>query len=249
MLALIGGSGFTGNDVIEEAEEIEMTTPWGAPSAPLVFGRLGGTPIVFLRRHGARHEFAPHKVPYRANLWALKKAGVSGVIAVGTVGGAAPDMGPGRIAVPDQLLDYTWEREVTYYDDFGAAGMKHVDMTWPFDRALSASLVKAAERLGRDVRTTGVYACTQGPRLETAAEVRRMRRDGADMIGMTLYPECALARELDLPYAGVCVSVNHAAGMGDCADEIDFASLESSLARAVQGVVEIVRKTVKAEVR
>ena len=95
MLALIGGSGFTGNDVIEEAEEIEMTTPWGAPSAPLVFGRLGGTPIVFLRRHGARHEFAPHKVPYRANLWALKKAGVSGVIAVGTVGrGARHGAGP-----------------------------------------------------------------------------------------------------------------------------------------------------------
>lgn len=247
MLALIGGSGFTCNDVIEDCEEIEITTPWGAPSAPLVFGRLGGRSIVFLRRHGVKHEFAPHRVPYRANIWALQKAGVEGVIAVGTVGGVAPDMGPGRIAVPDQLLDYTWGREVTYYDDFGTAGMKHVDMTWPFDRALSARLVEAAERLGAGVRTAGVYACTQGPRLETAAEVRRMCRDGADMIGMTLYPECALARELDLPYAGICVSVNHAAGMGDCADEIDFASLESSLARAVRGVVDIVRETVRAD--
>lgn len=247
MLALIGGSGFTGNDVIEDCEEIEITTPWGAPSAPLVFGRLGGRSIVFLRRHGVKHEFAPHRVPYRANIWALQKAGVEGVIAVGTVGGVAPDMGPGRIAVPDQLLDYTWGREVTYYDDFETAGMKHVDMTWPFDRALSDRLVEAAERLGAGVRTAGVYACTQGPRLETAAEVRRMCRDGADMIGMTLYPECALARELDLPYAGICVSVNHAAGMGDCADEIDFASLESSLARAVRGVVDIVRETVRAD--
>ena len=245
MFALIGGSGFTGNNVIEDGEEVEISTPWGAPSAPLVFGSLGGTPIVFLRRHGVRHEFAPHRVPYRANLWALQKVKVDGVIAVGTVGGAAPDMGPGRIAVPDQLLDYTWGREVTYYDDFGAAGMKHVDMTWPFDRALSARLIKAAQRLGTDVRTTGVYACTQGPRLETAAEVKRMRRDGADMIGMTLYPECALARELDLPFAGICVSVNHAAGMGDCADQIDFASLEASLALAVQGVVEIVKETVR----
>ena len=104
MLALIGGSGFTGNDVIEDCEEIEITTPWGAPSAPLVFGRLGGRSIVFLRRHGVKHEFAPHRVPYRANIWALQKAGVEGVIAVGTVGGVAPDMGPGRIAVPDLAL-------------------------------------------------------------------------------------------------------------------------------------------------
>lgn len=248
MLALIGGSGFTSDDVIENREEVVLTTPWGAPSAPLIFGTLGGEPVVFLRRHGVRHEFAPHRVPSRANLWALRKAGVEGVIAVGTVGGVATDMGPGRIAVPDQLLDYTWGRDVTYHDDFGTAGMKHVDMTWPFDRALSARLLRAADRLGMPVRREGVYACTQGPRLETAAEVRRMARDGADMIGMTLYPECALARELDLPYAGICVSVNHAAGMGDCADEIDFASLEASLVKAVGGVVRIVAEALKEKV-
>ena len=245
MFALIGGSGFTGNDVIENAEEVSVETPYGARSAPLVFGTLGGTPVVFLRRHGVRHEYAPHRVPSRANLWALKKARAEGVIAVATVGGCAPDMGPGRIAVPDQLIDYTWGRDVSYYDDFGAAGMKHVDMTWPFDRALSARLIEAAERLGTPVRKEGVYACTQGPRLETAAEVRRYRQDGADMIGMTLYPECALARELDLPYAGICVSVNHAAGMGDCRDEIDFASLEDVLRRAVGSVVEVVKEAVK----
>ena len=229
MLALIGGSGFTNDDVIENRREIVLDTPWGKPSAPLIEGTLKGTPILFLRRHGVKHEFAPHHVPSRANLWALKDMGVSGVIAVGTVGGIASDMGPGRIAVPNQLIDYTWGREVTYYDDFAKYGMKHVDMTWPFDRTLSQQLIDAAQRLGTDIRCEGVYACTQGPRLETAAEVRRMQRDGADMIGMTLYPECALAREIDLPYAGICVSVNHAAGMGDCADEIDFASLELSL--------------------
>lgn len=245
MLALIGGSGFTNDDVIENRREIVMETPWGQPSAPLIEGTLKGTPILFLRRHGVKHEFAPHCVPSRANLWALKELGVSGVIAVGTVGGIASDMGPGRIAVPDQLIDYTWGREVSYYDDFGKFGMKHVDMTWPFDRALSRTLLDAADRLNKDVRREGVYACTQGPRLETAAEVRRMQRDGADMIGMTLYPECALAREIDLPYAGICVSVNHAAGMGDCADEIDFASLESSLQKAVSGVVDIVAEAIK----
>lgn len=247
MLALIGGSGFTNDDVIENRREIVLDTPWGKPSAPLIEGTLKGTPILFLRRHGVKHEFAPHHVPSRANLWALKDMGVSGVIAVGTVGGIASDMGPGRIAVPNQLIDYTWGREVTYYDDFAKYGMKHVDMTWPFDRTLSQQLIDAAQRLRTDIRCEGVYACTQGPRLETAAEVRRMQRDGVDMIGMTLYPECALAREIDLPYAGICVSVNHAAGMGDCADEIDFASLESSLQKAVNGVVDIVAEAIKEQ--
>ena len=186
MYALIGGSGFEGNDVIRVTEEVEMTTPYGAPSAPIVFGTLGGVEIAFLRRHGVRHEYAPHRVPYRANLWALSKLKLSGVIAVGTVGGIAPALGPGALAVPDQLIDYTWGREVTYFDS-PETGVRHVDMTWPFDRSLSRRLVMAAGRLGVAVEEKGVYAATQGPRLETAAEVERMRRDGADMIGMGPY--------------------------------------------------------------
>lgn len=246
MYALIGGSGFTSNDVVTDREEIEMTTPYGAPSAPLVFGRLGGTPIVFLRRHGVNHQFAPHRVPSRANLWALKQAGVEGVIAVATVGGIAADMGPGAIALPDQLIDYTWGREVTYYDT-PEAGVKHVDMTHPYDRTLSAGLAAAAVRIGRTVRTGGVYAATQGPRLETAAEVERYRRDGADMIGMTVYPECALARELGLAYAPVCVSVNHAAGIGTSNEGIDFESLKDTVAEAVVSVVDIAKAFVAFE--
>lgn len=246
MYALIGGSGFTSNDVVTDREEIEMTTPYGAPSAPLVFGRLGGTPIVFLRRHGVNHQFAPHRVPSRANLWALKQAGVKGIIAVATVGGISPDMGPGAIALPDQLIDYTWGREVTYYDT-PEAGVKHVDMTHPYDRTLSAGLAAAAARIGRTVRTGGVYAATQGPRLETAAEVERYRRDGADMIGMTVYPECALARELGLAYAPVCVSVNHAAGIGTSNEGIDFELLKDTVAEAVVSVVDIAKAFVAFE--
>ena len=246
MYALIGGSGFTSNDVVTDREEIEMTTPYGAPSAPLVFGRLGGTPIVFLRRHGVNHQFAPHRVPARANLWALNQAGVEGVIAVATVGGIAADMGPGGIALPDQLIDYTWGREATYYDT-PEAGVKHVDMTYPFDRTLSAGLAAAAARIGRTVRTGGVYAATQGPRLETAAEVERYRSDGADMIGMTVYPECALARELGLPYAPVCVSVNHAAGTGTSNEGIDFEALKDTVAEAVVSVVDIAKAFVAFE--
>lgn len=240
MYALIGGSGFTSDDVITDREEVAVTTPYGDTSAPIVFGLLGGKRVAFLRRHGRKHEYAPHRVPSRANLWALKKCGVEGVIAVGTVGGIAHELGPGGIAVPDQLIDYTWGREVTYYDS-PEAGVKHVDFTHPFDRALSARLIAAAERIGVPVFKRGVYACTQGPRLETAAEVERMRRDGADMIGMTLYPEAALARELALPYAGICVSVNHAAGIGDSAEKIDFESLAGVVEKAVLGVVEVVK--------
>lgn len=241
MLALIGGSGFTNDDVVTDREEVEMTTPYGAPSAPLVFGRLGGKPIVFLRRHGRSHEFAPHNVPSRANLWALKHAGVEGVVAAGTVGGAELDLGPGAICIPDQILDYTWGRPSTYYDA-PAAGLKHIDFTHPFDEALRAQLIGAAKRLGRSVRPTGVYACTQGPRLETAAEVRRIVRDGGQLIGMTLMPEAALARELGLPYAGICVSVNHAAGIGDSAAGIDFEALRGDVERAVLDLVAIVRE-------
>lgn len=244
MYALIGGSGFEGNDVIRVTEEVEMTTPYGAPSAPIVFGTLGGVEIAFLRRHGVRHEYAPHRVPYRANLWALSKLKVSGVIAVGTVGGIAPALGPGALAVPDQLIDYTWGREVTYFDS-PETGVRHVDMTWPFDRSLSRRLIMAAGRLGIPVEERGVYAATQGPRLETAAEVERMRRDGADMIGMTLYPECALARELDLSYAGLCVSVNHAAGMGESAESIDFEGLKDAVAKAVLRAVDVVTEVVR----
>lgn len=244
MLALIGGSGFSGPGVLTDTETVEIDTPYGAPSAPIVLGKLGGTPVAFLLRHGPGHRFAPHTVPYRANLWALKKLGVEGVVGVATVGGIAGPLGPGGIAVPDQLIDYTWGREVTYYDR-PEAGVKHVDMTHPFGRGLREELIAAAAALGKDLMTEGTYACTQGPRLETAAEVRRYARDGADMIGMTLYPECALARELDLPYAGICVSVNHAAGMGDSKDEIDFESLHDVVERAVAKVVEVVEETLR----
>lgn len=240
MFALIGGSGFAGPGVMTDVEYVDVETPYGAPSAPIAIGRLGGVKTAFLLRHGEGHRFAPHRVPYRANLWALNRLGVEGVVAVATVGGVARSMGPGGIAVPDQLIDYTWGREVTYYDD-PAAGVQHVDMTHPFDEDLRSALLAAAAETGRSVMAGGVYACTQGPRLETAAEVRRYANDGADMIGMTMCPECVLARELGLPYAGICVSVNHAAGIGDSKDAIDWESLKGTVERAVSDVVDVVR--------
>ncbi|WP_295479427.1 S-methyl-5'-thioinosine phosphorylase [Sutterella sp.] len=241
MFALIGGTGFEESGILTDCEEVTVETPYGAPAAPLVYGKLGGTPLVFLRRHGARHEFAPHRVPYRANLWALKAAGVEGVIAVATVGGVGEAMGPGMLMVPDQILDYTWGREHTYYDS-PEAGVKHVDFTYPFDAGVCDLLIKSARRVGRAVMAEGVYACTQGPRLESAAEVRRFARDGANVIGMTLCPECALARELDLPYGALCVSVNSAAGLRESRRAIRFDGLKAQVAEGVAAAVDVVRE-------
>lgn len=244
MLALIGGTGFDRPGIIEDPEEIDMETPYGRPSAPLIFGRLGSRPIVFLRRHGVHHEYAPHRVPYRANIWALQRAGVEGIIGVATVGGIGEALLPGDLMVPDQLIDYTWGRECTYYDS-PDAGVKHIDFTMPFDQALSALLISAARRLGKTIVADGVYACTQGPRLETAAEVARYARDGANVIGMTAYPECALARELELPYAAICQIVNSAAGLRESKRAIRFEALKDAADRAAKGAVDVVEEAVR----
>ena len=238
MYALIGGSGFAGREIFTADEEVRLETPFGQPSAPIVIGRLAGREVAFLHRHGTTHGLAPHRIPYRANLWALSRLKIEGVLAVGTVGGIAPAMGPGGLCVPDQLIDYTWGRESSFFD--GEAGpLKHVDLTHPFSEALRGRLLASARAMGATVAETGVYACTQGPRLETAAEVERMRRDGADMIGMTLYPECALAREIELEYAALCVSVNHAAGLGESARGIDFEGLRETVGRAVDKALAV----------
>lgn len=245
MLALIGGTGFQDPNVFTPEEEITIDTPYGAPSAPLLYGKLRGMDCVFLRRHGVKHEYAPHRVPYRANLWALQRANVDGVIAVATVGGIHDALGPGALAVPDQLIDHTWGREGTYFDDFSVTGVRHIDFTHPFDESLRQRLLVAAARTQTTALDHGVYVTTQGPRLETAAEVESYRREGGDMIGMTLSPEAALARELDLPYAALCVSVNYAAGIKLSAQGIDFASLDlviqEGVARAVGVVAEALR--------
>ena len=246
MLALIGGTGFEEEGIITDAEEVEVETPWGKPAAPLVFGKLGGVPLVFLRRHGAKHEFAPHVIPYRAGIWALRAAGAKGILAVGTVGGIGEALSAGTLMVPDQILDYTWGREHTYFDS-PEAGVKHIVFTYPFDAGLSEALVRAARRSGHGVVEGGVYACTQGPRLESASEVRRFARDGANVIGMTLYPECALARELDIPYAGLCVSVNSAAGLRESRRKIEFESLKEIVDRGVRAAVEVVAEALRAD--
>jgi 5'-methylthioadenosine phosphorylase len=243
MLAIIGGSGLTQLANLGVARREIARTPYGEPSSVLTFGRLGGLQVVFLARHGHGHTIPPHRVNYRANLWALKESGATRVVSVVSVGGIRAGLMPGHIIVPHQLIDYTWGRDNTYFDG-GATSVTHVDFTVPYDKMLRQALIEAAGRVDIPVQDGGVYAVTQGPRLETAAEIDRLERDGADIVGMTGMPEAVLARELGLPYAAISLVVNHAAGRGDSREGIIFTQLETVLQTAMERVRTILAQIV-----
>lgn len=211
-LGIIGGTGFDQFSLLDDPQRKVMETRWGNPSHELLLGRLGGVNVGVLNRHGNRLKWPPHAVNYRANVWAMHKLGAKVLLSINAVGGIAPSMGPGAIVLPDQIIDYTWGREHTYFDG-GEAGLKHIDFSRPLDDALRQRMIESAEVLGLDVVPRGCYAVTQGPRLETAAEVQRLKQDGNDLIGMTLMPEVALARELDMRCVNISVVANWAAGL------------------------------------
>ena len=211
MLAIIGGSGLDSLEGITDKQEHKINTAYGSHSSPLESGRYNGAEIVFLPRHGGGHKLAPHKINYRANLAALSRLGVKHIVAVNAVGSISPSMPPGSMVIPDQVIDYTYGREHTRYDD--GINLDHIDFTVPFCPDISTKLLLAFRRQKLPVINGGVYGCTQGPRLETAAEVERMRRDGCDLIGMTLMPEASLAREFGIDYASVCLVANWCAGV------------------------------------
>jgi len=213
-VAIIGGTGLNSLKNLEITHREMIQTPFGAPSGPAVHGKVAGRDVVFMARHGSGHTIPPHKVNYRANIWALRSLGVERVVAVAAVGGIAAELNPGKIAFPDQIIDYTWSRDHTYFEE-NLEEVTHVDFTDPYCDALRAVLIEAAEQAGLEFCATGTYGATQGPRLETAAEIRRLERDGCDMVGMTGMPEAALARELGLCYATCAVSANWAAGKGE----------------------------------
>ena len=187
-------------------------TPYGMPSSPVLWAEFGDRRIACIARHGERHLIPPHLVNYRANLWFLQRHGVRRCIALNTVGAIAADFPPGELAVPDQVIDYTWGREHTYSDG-GQEAIVHIDFTEPFDPELRGQIATAATEAGCGIRP-GVLGVTQGPRLESAAEVDRLERDGCTMVGMTAMPEASLARELEMRYAVCALAVNHAAGRG-----------------------------------
>lgn len=243
MLAIIGGSGLTTLSNLDVSHREVVRTPYGEPSGALVFGQICGQPVVFLPRHGYGHTIPPHMVNYRANLWALQHNQVSGILSVASVGGIRADLEPGDIVLPHQIIDYTWGRTSTFFEGNGTP-VTHVDFTEPYDAELRNRLQAAAAALGIAIKVGSVYAATQGPRLETAAEIDRFERDGADVVGMTGMPEAVLARELDLPYAAINVVANHAAGRGSSATGIHFDSLETVLHEAMGRVRLIIEKLV-----
>ncbi len=248
MYAIIGGSGLTSLGNLNVTRREVMRTPYGEPSGALSFGQLGGCDIVFMPRHGYGHTIPPHQINYRANLWAVREAGVAGVLAVTSVGGIREDFGPGTLVAPDQIIDYTHARQHTFFEGREStigAPVSHIDFTWPYSKALRDRLLAAAKRAGETLHDGGVYGATQGPRLETAAEVARMERDGCDLVGMTGMPEAALARELALEYAGLSVVVNHAAGKGDSAQAISVEHLGGVMRLAIARVQRVVEAFVK----
>jgi 5'-methylthioadenosine phosphorylase len=240
MLAVIGGSGLTKLSSLEVARREVLRTPYGEPSSALVFGQLAGRDAVFLARHGHGHTIPPHRVNYRANLWALKESGATQVIAVASVGGIRGHK-PGTLALPVQLLDYTSGRANTYFDGDDHK-VVHADFTHPYTSTLRAHCLAAAARAGVPIFDGGVYAAVNGPRLETAAEIDRLERDGATMVGMTGMPEAVLARELDLAYTALAVIVNHAAGRGDSQTRISLDDLYWTLEAGMTGARALLEK-------
>lgn len=226
-VAIIGGSGLTRLKNLKITRREVIRTPYGEPSAPMVFGELAGREVLFLPRHGQGHTIPPHEINYRANIWALKQTGINHVIAVNAVGGITSRyLAPCTLAVPHQIIDYTSGRQHTFFGGDNRQ-VTHVDFSYPYCQELRDLLIKAAGIADIPVMANGCYGATQGPRFETAAEISRMERDGCDIVGMTGMPEAVLARETDLCYASVAVVVNPAAGKAS--DVISLKEIERYL--------------------
>jgi len=245
MLAIIGGSGLTQLSNLEVTRRLAVRTPYGEPSGALTFGRIAGADVVFLARHGYGHTIAPHEVNYRANIWALQEQEVGEVISVASVGGIRADMQPGVVAVPHQIIDYTWGRKNTFFEG-GEEPVTHIDFTEPYSAALRQRILDAAGACGEAVADKAIYAACQGPRLETAAEIDRLERDGADVVGMTGMPEAALAREAGLEYATIAVVANFAAGRGNSLHGVHLEDIEPVLQQALARVRRIIEQLVAA---
>ncbi|MEK7991220.1 MAG: S-methyl-5'-thioinosine phosphorylase [Thiotrichaceae bacterium] len=237
LVAIIGGTGLTALEGLEITHRKMMYTPYGEASSPITHGEYNGKPVVFLPRHGSRHTIPPHKINYRANIWSLKELGVKNIIAVAAVGGINMEMKPKDLVIPHQLVDYTWGRKHTFFED---GDVQHIDFTDPYTLELREKLLSAAKDLNFPVHDKGVYAATQGPRLETTAEIDRLEKEGCDLVGMTGMPEAALAREVEINYASCALVVNEAAGRGP--EQITMAEIERNLEGGIQRVRELLAK-------
>lgn len=242
-IAIIGGSGLysLGEDFALD-EIIPRDTDYGDTSADILLGSWHGIPLAFLPRHGPQHRIPPHRINYRANIWALKQLGISNIISVNAVGGISDNMPPLTLALPNQVIDYSSGREQSFFD--GENGeVKHIDFSWPYSTGLRSALMEAALQQGQALVASGTYACTNGPRLETSAEISRLRADGCDMVGMTGMPETALARELEMEYAAVAMVVNWAAGIRE--QSISMAEILACVEQGIESVKSLLLATAR----
>ncbi len=237
-LAIIGGSALAQISELTITGQEKISTPYGNPSAPFIIGKLNGHKLIFLSRHGDPHIIPPHKINYRANIWSLKQLGVTEIIAVAAVGGISAAMAPSHLCIPDQIIDYSYGREHTFFAD-NLEQVTHIDFTWPYTPALRERLIHAASTADIAVTHKGTYGCTQGPRLETPAEISRMERDGCDLVGMTGMPEAALARELDINYASLTVVANWAAGKTE--GEITMPEIGKNLEKGMADIITLLK--------
>lgn len=237
-LAVIGGTGVYKLADLQDVDTREVDTRFGKPSGPIRIGTLLGQRVAFLARHGEGHSVPPHLINYRANLAALKDIGATRVLALNTVGGIGDDFGPRVLACPDQLIDYTWGRISTICEEPGSEVL-HIDFGDPYTTLLRHKIIAAARATGVSLQGRGCYGATQGPRLETKAEIQRLRRDGCDLVGMTGMPEAALAREMGLEYACLAIVANWAAGCGT-GEEITMAEVLANVEAASSGLPELI---------
>ncbi len=239
--AVIGGTGLTEIEGLQVIHREVVHTPYGQPSGQITHGMIGEKRIAFLARHGYTHNIPPHKVNYRANLWALRSIGAQKIIAVAAVGGITARMAPEALVIPDQIIDYTHGRPHTFFEE-GLSSVTHVDFSWPYSPELRQALLDAGKTAGLQLIDGGTYAATQGPRLETAAEILRLERDGCDLVGMTAMPEAGLAREAGLTYASCAVVANWAAGKSPA--EISMDEIHQHLAVGMQQVRTLLKTLV-----
>ncbi|KOR31541.1 5'-methylthioadenosine phosphorylase [Achromatium sp. WMS2] len=238
MLAVIGGSGFT-SGYLEVFEQNFIHTPFGEPSGPIITGQIDKEQVLFVPRHGSNHSIPPHQINYRANIWALQQCGAKQVVAVAAVGGIHQSMGPLTIVIPDQIIDYTYGRKHTFFER-GIAKVEHIDFSYPYREHLRQQLIGAANRLNIPIINYGTYGATQGPRLETVAEIKRMEQDGCHIVGMTGMPEAALARELNLDYASCALVVNWAAGKDT--GIVELSEIERNLKLGMDQIYQLLAK-------
>ncbi len=241
-IAIIGGTGVSSMPGLTFKTREMVRTIYGAPSSPLIHGQINGTDVIFLARHGGHHTIPPHMINYRANIKALQEVGVSHVIGLAAVGGITADCAERCIVIPDQIIDYTYGRAHTFH---GAKHNKfeHIDFAEPYSEQIRDQLVSAGKALKLPLVEQGVYGATQGPRLETAAEIKRLERDGCTIVGMTGMPEASLARELGINYACCAMVVNRAAGKVPAG--ISFSDIEKNLKGGVDNIQKLIAEVLK----